>query len=98
MTCPCIHEVYFEPLSPEIALRNVSMFFRSNPNWSVVDPLRNIGEFPDVPNVVPDRSLDPVKFTSTACSRMAVQEAVLPHSQQDRPQTAETPTVLGKVL
>ena len=21
------------------------MFFRSNPNWSVVDPLRNIGEF-----------------------------------------------------
>lgn len=33
------------------------MFFRSNPNWSVVDPLRNIGEFPDVPNVVPDGSL-----------------------------------------
>jgi len=29
----------------EVALRNVSMFFRSEPNWSVVEPLRNIGEF-----------------------------------------------------
>jgi PX domain-containing protein kinase-like protein len=27
----------------ESALRNVSMFFRSEPNWQVVEPLRNIG-------------------------------------------------------
>lgn len=47
--------VHFESLFSEIALRNVHMFFRSNPNWSVVEPLRNIGEFP---YVVPDRSLD----------------------------------------
>lgn len=38
--------VHFESLFSEIALRNVHMFFRSNPIWSVVEPLRNIGEFP----------------------------------------------------
>ena len=38
--------VHFESLFTEIALRNVHMFFRSNPNWSVVEPLRNIGELP----------------------------------------------------
>lgn len=27
----------------ENALRNVSMFFRSEPNWEVVEPLRDIG-------------------------------------------------------
>ena len=38
--------VHLESLFTEIALRNVHMFFRSNPNWSVVEPLRNIGELP----------------------------------------------------
>lgn len=28
-----------------MALRNVSMFFRSEPNWSIVEPLRDIGRF-----------------------------------------------------
>ena len=57
--------VHLESLFTEIALRNVHMFFRSNPNWSVVEPLRNIGELlcsprqKSRPCVVPDRSLDP---------------------------------------
>ena len=28
----------------EDALRNASMFFRSEPTWSVVEPLKDIGE------------------------------------------------------
>ena len=27
----------------EVALRNVSMFFRSNPEWAIVESLRDIG-------------------------------------------------------
>ena len=28
----------------DLALRNVSMFFRSEPSWSVLEPLKDIGE------------------------------------------------------
>ena len=31
-------------LSLENALRNVSMFFRSEPSWSIVNPLKGIGK------------------------------------------------------
>lgn len=30
--------------SPEIALQHVSMFFRSEPKWEVVEPLKDIGK------------------------------------------------------
>ena len=39
----------------EAALRNVSMVFRSHPEWTVTEPVRNIGKIPcscDVVGVV----------------------------------------------
>ena len=40
----CISTQFISCLSHlEIALRNVSMFFRSEPNWQVVEPLRDVG-------------------------------------------------------
>lgn len=35
---------FFFFFSPEIALQHVSMFFRSEPKWEVVEPLKDIGE------------------------------------------------------
>ncbi len=43
----CTHQKYTQLTmfcSSEDALRNASMFFRSEPTWSVVEPLKDIGE------------------------------------------------------
>ncbi len=43
----CAHQKYTQLTMfcfSEDALRNASMFFRSEPTWSVVEPLKDIGE------------------------------------------------------
>ncbi len=56
----------------EDALRNASMFFRSEPTWSVVEPLKDIGELV--------LYLCVCVFTSL-CHRVENTEAVLCHCQ-----------------
>lgn len=39
-----VHNGFPKILPAEIALQHVSMFFRSEPKWEVVEPLKDIGK------------------------------------------------------